>query len=371
MQRRFDAAAALCQQAVDGGVVPGLVLLAASEGIVRFHEAFGHRQLTPRRLPALPDTVFDVASLTKAVATSVVAMQLCERGALGLEDPVRQHIPEFSAGPDRDLVTVRLLLCHAGGLPAHRPFFRTIPAAPSGRWAIALGAAREPLAYAPGTRSLYSDLGFILLGWLLERVAGQRLDVQVDRGITAPLGLESTTFVNLADSEARARLLANRTVAATQQSPERHRVVLGEVDDMNCFAMGGIAGHAGLFSSAADLGAIAGALAAAWRGDAEAPLVGRDVIRRFWSPAGVPDSVWRLGWDGPSPGASQAGTRLPRAAVGHLGFTGCSLWIDPARALWIVLLTNRVHPQPAAATDDRFRRFRPALHDAVLDALGS
>ncbi len=367
MQPRFDRAVALCQQAVEDSVVPGLVLLVASEGAVQLHEAFGHRQLTPRLLPVLPDTVYDIASLTKAVATSVVAMQLCDQGKLALEDPVRRHVPEFLPGPDRDAVTVRLLLCHAAGLPAHRPFFQTIPSAPSGRWAIALGAAHEPLAYAPGTRSVYSDLGFILLGWLLERVGGARLDVQVDRGVTAPLGLMSTIFVNLADSEARAHLLANRTVAATQYSAERKRVVLGEVDDMNGYAMGGIAGHAGLFSSAADLAAIAAGLSAAWRGDAGATLVGRDVIRRFWSPAGIPDSVWRLGWDGPSPGVSQAGTRLSRAAVGHLGFTGCSLWIDPGRDLTIVLLANRVHPQ--VPTDDRFRLFRPALHDAILDAL--
>jgi CubicO group peptidase (beta-lactamase class C family) len=215
---------------------------------------------------------------------------------------------------------------------------------------------------------VYSDLGFILLGWLLERTGGLRLDVQADRGIVEPLALSSTTFVNLADSEARARLLANRTVAATQQCPERNRVVLGEVDDLNAYAMGGIAGHAGLFSTAQDLGAIAAGLCAAWKGSAGATLVERDVIRRFWAPAGVPGSTWRLGWDGPAPGESQAGARLSRNAVGHLAFTGCSLWIDPERELWIVLLSNRVHPQ--VPIDDRFRRFRPAVHDAVMEALG-
>ncbi|HEY2901401.1 MAG TPA: serine hydrolase domain-containing protein [Polyangia bacterium] len=367
MESRFDPARAMCQAAVRDGVVPGMVVLAASGGAVRLHEAFGHRQLTPRLLPALPDTVYDVASLTKAVATSVVAMQLCDRGAVALEDPVRQQIPEFLAGGERDAVTVRWLLCHASGLPAHRPFYAEVPTAPSQRWAIALRAAHEPLAYAPGTQSIYSDLGFILLGWLLERAAGLRLDVQVDRGIIEPLGLTSTTFVNLADSEARARLLANRTVAATQQCAQRNRVVLGEVDDLNAYSMGGIAGHAGLFSTAGDLSAIASALCAAWRGDRDARLVNRDVIRQFWAPAGIPGSVWRLGWDGPSPGASQAGTRLPKTAVGHLAFTGCSLWIDPPRDRWIILLSNRVHPH--VPTDDRFREFRPTLHDALVDAL--
>jgi CubicO group peptidase (beta-lactamase class C family) len=368
MQPGFEPARALCQAAVRDGVVPGMVLLVASGGAIRLHEAFGHRQLTPRLLPALPDTVYDVASLTKAVATSVVAMQLVDRGLMALDDGVRRGIPEFLPGSGRDQVTVRLLLAHAAGLPAHRPLFKQIPSAPSQRWAIALAAAHEPLVYEPGGQSVYSDLGFILLGWLLERAAGLRLDVQVERGLVTPLGLTSTTFVNLADSEARARLLANRTVAATQLCPERNRVVLGEVDDMNAYAMGGIAGHAGLFSSAEDLSRIAGALCAAWRGETGGGVVNRDVIRRFWSPAGVPGSVWRLGWDGPAASESQAGARLSRGAVGHLAFTGCSLWIDPERDLWIVLLSNRVHPR--VPTDGRFKQFRPALHDAVMDALG-
>ena len=150
--------------------------------------------------------------------------------------------------------------------------------------------------------------------------------------IARPLGLAATTFVSLADSEARARLLGDRTVAATQLSAERHGLVLGEVDDLNAFAMGGIAGHAGLFSTAGDLAAIATALVAAFRGQGQGNdgLVARDVIRQFWSPSGVPGSTWRLGWDGPAESGSQAGERLSRAAVGHLAFTGCSLWIDPA-----------------------------------------
>jgi CubicO group peptidase (beta-lactamase class C family) len=188
--------------------------------------------------------------------------------------------------------------------------------------------------------------------------------------IARPLGVASTTFVNLADPEARARLLGDRTVAATQISPERHGLVLGEVDDLNAFAMGGIAGHAGLFSTAGDLAAIATALLASFRGQGQSNdgLVARDVIRQFWSPSGVPGSTWRLGWDGPAEAGSQAGEKLSRAAVGHLAFTGCSLWIDPLREIVTVLLSNRVHP--AVPTDDRFRRLRPTLHDAALVALG-
>jgi len=372
----------MCSAAVAEAAPPGLVVLVAAQGQTLFHEAFGSRQLVPRRLPALPETMYDVASLTKAVATSVLAMQEIGAGRLSLDTKVAALLPEFSdrlgdaakpGGQDdrasdlaRDQVTVGQLLGHSSGLPAHRPFWKQAAHSPAERLAIARLAAREPLAYLPGTRAVYSDLGFILLGWLLERLTGARLDLLFQDRIARPLGLAATTFVSLADSEARAQLLGDRTVAATQLSAERHGLVLGEVDDMNAFAMGGIAGHAGLFSTAGDLAAIATALVAAFRGEGD--LVARDVIRQFWSPSGVPGSTWRLGWDGPAELGSQAGEKLSRGSVGHLAFTGCSLWIDPAREVLVVLLSNRVHP--AVPTDGRFRRFRPALHDAALTALG-
>jgi len=373
MKLRFEPVRKLCAAASDDGTVPGLALLVAAGGQIVFHDAFGARQLVPRKLPIFPDTLFDVASITKAVVTSVLAMGEVAAGRLALELPVVELLPEF-AGPERARVTVRQLLSHSSGLPAHRPFWRQVAASPSERRAISLLAAREPLEYEPGARSVYSDLGFIVLGWLLERVGGERLDVAARRLITAPLGLEATTFMSLSDPEERARVLGERSIAATQLCPERHRVLIGEVDDLNAMAMGGIAGHAGLFSTATELSRIAAALCGAWRGDGAgaggvAPLVDRDVIRTFWSPAGVPGSTWRLGWDGPAAVGSQAGTRFSRTGVGHLGFTGCSLWIDPARDTWIVMLSNRVHP--AVPKDDRFKRFRPALHDAIVDALES
>ncbi len=396
LKLRFDPVSRMCLAAVEEGATPGLVVLVAAQGQTLFHEAFGARQLVPRRLPALPDTMYDVASLTKAVATTVFAMQEIDSGRLTLDTKVTTLLSEFSARPGgdarqdeesglrhdgedgasaqgvlglaRDDITVRQLLSHSSGLPAHRPFWKQAADSPAERLAIERLAAREPLAYPPGTRGVYSDLGFILLGWLLERLTGARLDQLFQDRIARPLGLAATTFVNLADSEARARLLGDRTVAATQLSAERHGLVLGEVDDLNAFAMGGIAGHAGLFSTAGDLAAIATALVASFRGQGHDGLVTRDVIRQFWSPSGVPGSTWRLGWDGPAESGSQAGERLSRAAVGHLAFTGCSLWIDPLQEVVMVLLSNRVHP--TVPTDDRFRRFRPALHDAVLSALG-
>ena len=405
LKLRFEPVSRMCLAAVDEGATPGLVVLVAARGQTLFHQAFGARQMVPRRLPALPDTMYDVASLTNAVATSVLAMQEIGGGRLTLDTKVSTLLPELCdrTGADaghrdesdiargtsepgvvsqvvRNDITVRQLLSHSSGLPAHRPFWKQAAHSPAERLAIARLAAREPLAYPPGTRAVYSDLGFILLGWLLERLTGARLDVLFQDRIARPLGLTATTFVNLADPEARARLLGDRTVAATQISAERHGLVLGEVDDQNAFAMGGIAGHAGLFSTAGDLATIATALLASFHGQGHGQnhgqnqdqsddgLVARDVIRQFWSSSGVPGSTWRLGWDGPAEAGSQAGEKLSRAAVGHLAFTGCSLWIDPLQEIVMVLLSNRVHP--AVPTDDRFRRFRPILQDALLAALG-
>ena len=372
MKLRFEPLRRLCDQAVADQVAPGFVVLVASAGRVQFHQAFGRRQVVPRQLPAFQDTVYDVASVTKAVVTSVLAMKEVARGAIALDTPVATLLPEFTdsgaPGEGRAGVTVRHLLSHSSGLPAYRPFWQQAADAASERWAISLAAAREPLEYQPGTLSVYSDLGFILLGWLLERSSGLRLDALAARDIMGPLRLPSATFVNLAEADARVSLLAEHSVAATQQCTTRGRVVLGEVDDLNAYAMGGVAGHAGLFSNAADISAIAAALVAAWRGESGPSLVEREVIREFWSPARVPGSTWRLGWDGPAPQGSQAGARLSRQAVGHLGFTGCSLWIDPERETWVILLSNRVHP--TVPDPDRLRVFRPALHDAVLEALG-
>lgn len=361
--------------AVATGVVPGAVVLCAEGGTTRFHEAFGARQLEPTMAPAALDTVYDVASVTKAVVTSVLAMRAVASGELALEDPVGRHQPQFR-GADKDEVTLRHLLCHASGLPAHRPFYApffglapdasAIPVdVAARRQAIVAAAAAEPLERSPGERAVYSDLGFMLLGDVLERCAGNRLDVMTDHWLVPRLGLGATTFVRLDGAGGRTPVLA--AVAPTERCDRRATLVSGAVHDLNAYAMGGVAGHAGLFSTAADLGKIAGALVAAWHGDVTEPIVPKEVVRTFWEPAGVAGSTWRLGWDGPAEQGSQAGTRLSRRAVGHLGFTGCSLWIDPPRRLWIVVLTNRVHP--VVRDDPRFKVFRPAVHDAAMMGL--
>ena len=359
----------ICADAVAAGVVPGAVVLVAADGTVVFHQAFGHRQLEPRPLVATVATIYDVASVTKAVVTSVLAMQAVGTGTLRLDDPVVAHLPEF-VGEGKAVVTVRHLLAHASGLPAHRPFYEWIAAGADRRSRILRAAAAEPLAGIPGARSVYTDLGFILMGWILERLAGARLDHLAERGIFQPLGFASTAFIPVNEEEhPDPRVFSTAAVAATERCPIRGRSVVGEVHDMNALAMGGVAGHAGLFSTAAELATLARALRGAWHGDAGASLVERDVIREFWRPAGIPTSNWRLGWDGPAMHNSLAGTRISRAAVGHLGFTGCSLWIDPEHDRIVILLSNRVHP--TVRDDPRFRAFRPAVNDAALEAYPS
>lgn len=375
MTGRFEDVRRLAREAASDGVVPGAVALVSLGGEIVLHEAFGDRLLEPQPMPTTIGTLYDVASVTKAAVTSVLAMQAVAAELIRLDDPVRRYLPEFidddvATDDPKAAVTIRQLLAHSGGLAAHRPFYLTVPEGLDRRTRIMRAAAGEPLAGPPGARSLYTDLGFILMGWILERAYGARLDAQAHQRLFAPLRLQACLFSPVGDAsiDAGPRPIDLGPVAATERCPYRQRVVVGQVHDMNAFAMDGIAGHAGLFSTAADLALLAQALVAAWRGDAGPSLVERDVVREFWRPAGVPGSTWRLGWDGPANANSQAGARLSRAAVGHLGFTGCSLWIDPARDLIIVLLSNRIHP--AVRDDPRFRMFRPALHDAVLAALG-
>jgi CubicO group peptidase (beta-lactamase class C family) len=276
-------------------------------------------------------TWFDVASLTKALSTATLTMLAVERGQLSLDDRPR---PEL---------TVAQLLEHASGLPAWR-------ALGADRDQVLRAAAAEPLEAAPGIRARYSDLGFILLGVALERACGRPLDALFAEAIAAPLALE-----------ARFGPCPPERCAPTEGE------LRGVVHDENARALGGVAGHAGLFATGRDVSRIAHSLVAAWHGvRGIAAVLPPTRVRQMWTPSHVPGSTWCLGWDRPSPTGSSAGERWPKDGVGHLGFTGCSLWIDPARARWVVLLSNRVHPTRA---NERVKELRPQLHDAIVAAL--
>lgn len=316
--------------------------------------------------PATADTIYDVASLTKPVVTTALAMRLVARGALALDAPARALVPELVADGD-GAVRIAHLAGHASGLPAHVELFRRLWAgeragAPTAREAILRMAGATPLERAPGVAASYSDLGYLLLGAAVERAGGTRLDRLAAAEVFAPLGMTSSFFVDLERAGARDPRAA---AAAPTERCARRGLVRGEVHDENAHAAGGVCGHAGLFSTAADLARFAAALAAAADGDAEAGApFDPATVRHFLATAAAPATTWRLGWDTPEPamGVSSAGDRWPRDGVGHLAFTGCSIWLDPRRRRHVVILSNRVHP---TRDNQGIRELRRALMDAA------
>jgi CubicO group peptidase (beta-lactamase class C family) len=367
----FNSVGRAALTAIDDCVIPGLVIAVGRAGQTCLLAAFGQRQVEPAPLPVTVETVYDLASLTKAVVTSLLVCKGVEEGRLHLDRPLGDHLTMLE---DRPEVTLRRVLAHAGGFPAHRKFYEKLLAkggpCSDHRTAIIEQAAAEPLVYPPGSRSIYSDLGFLLLGALVEECMSARLDVLAERLLFRPLRLSSTGFVDLLAGAAKASFRGH-DVAPTERCPVRGRMVVGEVHDLNAYAMGGIAGHAGLFGSIRDLLQLAFALCAAYHGrglDGGTPLLKPEVLRQFWQPAGIPGSTWRLGWDGPAAEGSLAGSLLSRRAVGHLSFTGCSLWIDPEQETCVIVLCNRIHPE--VREDARFRALRPEIHDAALQAIG-
>ncbi|MEW6595066.1 MAG: serine hydrolase [Thermodesulfobacteriota bacterium] len=306
-------------------------------------------------------TIFDLASLTKPLATALLLLTQVREGAVGPDDPIgRFFVP---AGTDKAGITLRDLLGHCSGLAAHRPFFQWLTDIPQEERAerVAEMIMDDPLLYPRGSQAIYSDLGFLLLGLVAEQVGGQTLDILFEERIAAPLGLSGSLFFN--------RLGAARpgTYAATEFCPWRGRVLAGEVSDENCFALGGVAGHAGLFGTTTAVLALVETIHDLWMGEPTPLAIDPADVRHFFTRQPTPGSTWALGFDTPSAAGSTSGRFFSSRSVGHLGFTGTSFWIDPEQHAMVVLLTNRVHP---SRENNRIKAFRPALHDAVMRALG-
>ncbi|MBK9071326.1 MAG: beta-lactamase family protein [Myxococcales bacterium] len=335
----------------------GTELLTAAEGTLAQGEP----------APCTTHTMFDLASVTKPMATAMLAMALVSEGQLTLATPAVRYL-----GGIDPRITLAQLLGHAAGFPAHIEFFRAMWqgetfSATAPHESLIAGALAQPLAYAPGTQTIYSDLGYILLGAMLERAAGMRLDEAFAALVAQPLGWDSARFV----AHDRGERIGTDDVAATEID-ERRGCVRGEVHDENCHAGGGVAGHAGLFARVADVANFAQVTLALAHGTDQGRIAS-DVARTFYETSAAPGTSWRLGWDTPAttPGVSHAGDLWPRAgALGHLGFTGTSIWLDLAKRRWAVLLSNRVHPsrlgERAAAIKDVRREFA----DAVVTTLG-
>lgn len=362
-------------QAIDQRIIPGAVLIVRCAGEIVYQGAFGYRTLIPDPQPLRLDTVFDLSSLTKPLATTIVVMMLVREGKLRLEDRLTRFFHNFGVY-GKGGITFRHLLAHCSGLASWRPFFQQVAEVEKGgkvNFMASHGAKefvyeqihREKPEAPPATKVIYSDLNFILLGETVERIVGTGLNRICREKIYRPLKLNSTDFIDISMVRSRRLEPVAEMFAATEICPSRKRLLVGEVHDDNAFAMGGVAGHAGLFAPARDVDRIAAELIASWAGRSE--FIPQQVMQEFWRrDTSVPGSTWALGWDTPSPQHSSSGHHFSPDAVGHLGFTGTSLWIEPARAISITLLTNRVHPR---RDNQGIREFRPRIHDLIMESL--
>lgn len=378
----FKDVSALLKKAVSDEVFPGAVLLVGRAGQVLYREAFGVRALPQEDkkglTPALhPDTVYDVAGLTEVIVTTTLLMRLVETEQVRLDDRISRYIQTFGVHK-KSPITVAQVLAHQAGLPTWSPFYEDLLRENAGaRMGIltSKGARefiynqinRSELEYTPGTKQVYSDVGFILLGHLAEILTGTGLERAAQRYITQPLGLKTTSFIDLSMVKRRGLAPVTDIIAPTEQCSWRKRMLCGEVHDDNAWAMGGIAGHSGLFTNAEDLHRFASELLAAHRG--ESAFLSRNVVRLFWSPTLESSATgWRMGWDSPSEENGMLECGFSKQAVGMSGFTGCSLWLDPEIGLDIVLLSNRVHP---SRHNKKIRSFRPVVHEAIMKAVRS
>lgn len=334
------------QLAIERHVFPAATVEVGRAEEVLWRDAFGALTYEPDASPATADTIFDLASLTKVIATAPLVMRAIEGGRLKLDDRVADVIGCWR-GADREHVTIADLLEHASGLTAYLPFFRDH----HGRDEFEQAICALPLEYAPRSQSIYSDLGFMLLGFIIEDVNRLPLARQFDEFIHS-VAREPLRFHCAAEDA--------RDTAPTELDLWRGRLLQGEVHDENTWALGGAAGHAGLFGTVAAVGEFARAVLRGLLGGAS--FASSETLQRFARKSTVPGSSRALAWDTMLT-TSSCGTRMSPRAIGHTGFTGTSLWIDPARNLYVVLLTNRVHP---TRDNNQIQAFRRRLHDAIV-----
>jgi CubicO group peptidase (beta-lactamase class C family) len=347
------------QDGVSSGVFPGAVLAAAEKGRQVFLESVGFARLSPERLMTT-GTVFDLASLTKPLATAVSFMVLAQMGAVALDDKLGDLVGAFRHR-DKSGITVRQLLSHRSGMPAYQPYFEKLRSISPEKRIDTLREflVAEPLAYRPGTACIYSDLGFMILQWILEDITHQGLDDFVARAVHGPLRIKDLFFRSVGTQK------DNLVYAATEDCPWRGRILEGEVHDDNASVVGGVGGHAGLFGTAQAGLCLLQTLLDAWKGNPQAGLFQSEIVRAFFQRQPGPGS-WALGFDTPTRPDSSSGRYFADDSVGHLGFTGTSFWMDLEKEIIVVLLTNRVHPSRA---NNRIKQFRPMIHDAVMAAL--
>lgn len=342
----------IIESAIADHAAPAVSVAVGRYGRLVYLHSYGRLTYDDSATATGDHTRFDLASLTKVIATTTVAMMLEDQGRLDISRTVSSYLPELDA-PDKRAITVRMLLTHSGGLEADAPLWKTL----RGREAYLSAINRRPLAYPPGSKMVYSDWDFVLMQLIFERVSGETLDAYSARHIFAPLGMTETGF--RPDTAERSRI-------APTEIDSLRGLVWGTVHDENAAAIGGVSGHAGLFSTAHDLAIFAQMLL---NGGAygSVRLIDPATVAR-WTSAQSPGSSRALGWDTPS-GSSSAGRFFSPRSYGHTGFTGTSVWTDPERGVWVVLLTNRVYPTRANQKHIALRRaVADAVQQAILDA---
>ncbi len=348
----------LMVNAVRDGVFPGGVLLVSRDNDIQLHEAFGHTDYS-NAIPVTTKTIYDLASLTKPLATTLALMKLVENSQVNLDDLLDKFL-DLTKGTDKAGITLRHLLVHTSGLADYRPYFTIHPQTTSPEWRIKLldWIIAEPLTQPPGRVSCYSDLGFMLLRGVAESVCGKRLDQYVQTEIYDSLQLQDLCFLPLQKSIGAGR------IAPTEQCTWRSSLIQGQVHDENAYAAGGVDGHAGLFGTAADVMCLLRELLGCYHGKIAKGLFPQPLVREFFD--FKPGTERALGFDRPAKHNSAAGHLFSKSSVGHLGFTGTSFWMDLDRSIIVILLTNRIHP---TRDNERIREFRPKLHDAVMQTL--
>ncbi len=358
---------ALIGHAITRKIFPGAVLtIAAPEGVV-VERAWGRLTYCPWAPQTSPDTLFDLASLTKPLATSCAVLALIARGKLFLDtylSDIFGKVPSEKAG-----ITVFHLLCHLSGLSPCKPFYPsphdTLDTVQTRSCSLGDRVIErilsDPLEAPTGSRGIYSDLGFILLGKIIEIRSGMSLDQAVFHLVYAPLGIEGLSWKPMEAFRTRPS-----SIAPTQYCSLRNRVIWGEVNDLNAWTMGGIAGHAGLFGTGKAVARLLLKLLALYKDREENPNFPKELIRTFWTPANPLAGSWALGFDTPTPGASSSGRLFSSKTVGHLGFTGTSFWMDIERGIAIIFLSNRTFPHQTTESQEGMKRLRPRLYDLAM-----
>ena len=326
----------------------------------------GNASLYPEKRKLLKNNFFDLASLTKPLATTQAILCLIKDKKIDVDEKISSLLEKKIEG-EKSNITTRHLLNHCSGFPAHREYFHILKNISGNKKneIVENLILQEPLVYHPGAASIYSDLGFILLGRIIEKKARYTLAHYVEEKVLKPLRLEKKIFYNPLYERKKSHPITD--FVPTENCPWRKKILCGEVHDDNCYTMGGVAGHSGLFGNIEGVTTYAGFILDLWKGAAEHPnLKKEDLVSFLARQQQIQGSSWALGFDTPAAEESSCGSRLSPISVGHLGFTGTSFWIDPEKDVAIVLLSNRVHPN---RENIKIKKFRPYFHDRIMEKL--